>query len=122
VLADADRLTRAVTNLLSNAYKFSPAGGPVELTLQQEPGRIGIAVRDTGIGLTAEQLARLGERFYRADGSGNIPGTGLGVSIVREILALHGGTLEVRSTPGAGSVFTAWLPRLEDVAAVVDAA
>jgi signal transduction histidine kinase len=65
--------------------------------------------------MTAEQLQRVGERFYRADASGNIPGTGLGVSLVREILQLHGGTLQVESRHGAGSCFTAWLPAVRAV-------
>lgn len=111
VQADAAKLTRVITNLLTNAYKFSPDGGAVEVALHLEGARAGIEIRDSGIGMTPGQLARLGERFYRADASGNIPGTGLGVSIVREILELHGGALEVRSQPGEGSVFTAWLPR-----------
>ncbi|MDP4301866.1 sensor histidine kinase [Leptothrix discophora] len=111
VLADPHKLTRVITNLLTNAYKFSPPGTAVALRLRHAAGRVGIEVRDHGIGMSPEQLARLGERFYRADASGNIPGTGLGVSIVREILSLHDGGLEARSTPGEGSVFTAWLPR-----------
>ncbi len=111
VLADPQKLTRVITNLLGNACKFSAPDQPVDVCLVERAGRLGIEVRDHGIGMTPEQLARLGERFYRADASGNIPGTGLGVSIVREILMLHGGALEVRSQPGEGSVFTAWLPR-----------
>ena len=71
---------------------------------------IGIRVTDTGIGMTPAQLARVGERFYRADTSGNIPGTGLGVTIVKEIVELHGGNLAVDSTPGAGTTITLWLP------------
>ena len=60
--------------------------------------------------MTADQLARVSERFYRADASGNVPGTGLGMSIVKEIIELLGGRLEMRSEPGQGTVVTLWLP------------
>jgi signal transduction histidine kinase len=67
-------------------------------------------VQDRGIGMTAGQLQRVGERFYRADSSGNIPGTGLGMSIVREIVQLHGGEVQLDSRPGEGTRATVWLP------------
>jgi signal transduction histidine kinase len=67
-------------------------------------------VSDSGIGLTPEQLARVGERFYRADASGNIPGTGLGMSIVKEIIELLGGHMALDSTAGVGTTVTLWLP------------
>lgn len=72
--------------------------------------QIGVAVSDTGIGMTAEQLTHVCERFYRADSSGNIPGTGLGMAIVKEIIDLHSGELHLQSQPGAGSTVTLWLP------------
>jgi PAS domain S-box-containing protein len=114
VRADPNKLGQAFLNLLANAYKYSPQGGPVQVRFPQrtdEQGRLwlGIAVEDHGIGMTAEQLAHLGERFFRVDKSGNIPGTGLGVSIVQEIMALMGGTVTVDSEAGRGSVFTLWL-------------
>lgn len=113
--ADRDKLARVVNNLLSNAYKYSPAGGAVVMQLHEgvaDDGspRVGLSVQDQGLGLSAAQLQRVGERFYRADASGNIPGTGLGISLVREILQLHGGTLDIHSEVGVGSRFTAWLP------------
>jgi signal transduction histidine kinase len=119
VRVDRDKLRQAAGNVLSNAYKYSPQGGAVQLRIVQEDAatgplagaRVGIEVRDQGIGMTPEQLARVGERFYRADGSGKIPGTGLGMSIVREILSLLGGELAITSTPGAGTCVTLWLPR-----------
>ncbi len=115
VLADRDKLARVVDNLLSNAYKYSPDGGAVLVQLAERRTasgamQIGLRVQDHGMGMTAAQLQRVGERFYRADASGNIPGTGLGISLVREILQLHGGTLEIHSEMGVGSRFTAWLP------------
>jgi signal transduction histidine kinase len=70
---------------------------------------VGIRIRDHGMGMTPEQVARVFERFYRADASGSIPGTGLGMSIVKEIIELHGGTVDFASTAGAGTTVTLWL-------------
>ncbi|MDP4301773.1 sensor histidine kinase [Leptothrix discophora] len=117
VRIDRNKLTQAVVNVLSNAYKYSPDGGAVHLRVLREPGvdgrpgRVGIEVRDAGIGMSADQLARVSERFYRADASGNIAGTGLGMSIVKEIIELLGGTLALASVPGQGTTVTLWLPR-----------
>ncbi len=116
VMADRNKLYQAVLNVLSNAYKFSPDGGDVQIELINSPqveaaqgNRVAIRVSDHGIGLTPEQLARLFERFYRADPSGHIPGTGLGMSMVQEIVKLHGGTVEVSSQYGVGTTVTLWL-------------
>jgi signal transduction histidine kinase len=122
VRADLNKLTQAISNVLSNAYKYSPDGGEVGIGLIESPGdgdvpaRIGIRITDHGIGMTEEQRARVCERFYRADTSGKIPGTGLGMSIVKEIVELHGGELEITSEVGTGSTVTIWLP---DIAAAV---
>lgn len=115
VRADRNKLTQAIGNVLSNAYKYSPAGGEVVidlLTAADEPAapRIGIRITDHGIGMTPAQLARVCERFYRADNSGKIPGTGLGMSIVKEIVELHGGSVELASEPGRGTSVILWLP------------
>ena len=75
-----------------------------------QPARVGIRVIDHGIGMTPQQTARVCERFYRADTSGNIPGTGLGMSIVKEIIDLHGGELQIESQFDAGTTVTLWLP------------
>lgn len=114
VLADAGKIQQALTNLLSNAFKYSAAGSPVQidadLDLDHTPRSLRIHVRDQGIGMTPEQLDRAFERFYRADTSGNIPGTGLGLNLVKEIVELHGGTVGLQSTPGQGTVATLQLP------------
>ena len=117
VRIDRNKLHQALGNVLSNAYKYSPGGGPVALALQADtPGAAGeaqlwgIRVQDQGIGMTAEQLGRVSERFYRADASGTIPGTGLGMSIVKEIVELLGGRLQLQSEAGQGSCVTLWLP------------
>jgi signal transduction histidine kinase len=111
VRADAGKLLRAMRNLLSNAYKYSPAGGDVIVRLVRDrPNqRVGIAVVDHGIGMTPDQVARVGERFYRAEDSGAVLGTGLGMSLVFEIMALHGGSVELTSAPGQGTTATLWL-------------
>lgn len=115
VHADHQKLCQAFLNLLSNAYKYSPQGGAVQVSfpsrVDAEGGQwLGVRVQDHGMGMSSEQLAHLGERFFRADKSGNIPGTGLGVSIVKEVMELMGGTLDARSELGQGTVMTLWLP------------
>jgi signal transduction histidine kinase len=112
---DRKKLIQAVNNVLSNAYKYSPDGGIVEVELVEEnnnehAGQVGIRIADHGIGMTPNQLARVFERFYRADASGKIPGTGLGMSIVKEIVELHGGRVSLNSKIGAGTVVTLWIP------------
>jgi signal transduction histidine kinase len=121
VRVDRNKLAQAFGNVLSNAYKYSPEGGDVSVHLVQagcgHERQVGLQVRDAGIGMTPEQLARLGERFYRADASGTIPGTGLGVSIVKEIIELLGGRLAVASRAGQGTQVTLWLPLAENAEA-----
>jgi PAS domain S-box-containing protein len=112
VRADRAKLQQAVLNVLSNAYKYSPGSNAVQVRCVRDASsrRAGIEIRDHGMGMTPEQLARLFERFYRADTSGHIPGTGLGMSIVKEIVELHGGEVGVTSAPGEGTTVTLWLP------------
>lgn len=113
VNVDGAKFAQALTNVLSNAYKYSPGGGTIHVTAIERimGGRqVGICVRDEGIGMTPEQLGRIFERFYRADPSGNIPGTGLGMSLVKEIIELLGGAVEVASEPDQGTAVTLWLP------------
>mgnify|MGYP002776240212 CR=1 FL=1 len=114
VSVDRKKIEQSLLNILSNAYKYSPNGGEVSLTYSknEDPGfsRIGIKIRDHGIGMNALELNRVCERFYRADTSGKIPGTGLGMSIVKEIIELHGGEVVLESRPGEGSTVTLWLP------------
>jgi len=111
VRADRKKLQQAINNVLSNAYKYSPNGGAVTVELAADPpGQLCLRVRDQGLGMTPQQVARVCERFYRADTSGKIPGTGLGMSIVREIIELHGGAVEIDSYPGKGSTVILRLP------------
>jgi two-component system sensor histidine kinase QseC len=114
VVGDADKLRQALLNVLSNAYKYSPEGGDVEISLMHETRKgvemVGLRVADFGIGMEPHQLQRVFERFYRADRSGTVPGTGLGMSIVDEIIRLHQGEIEIDSTPRRGTRVTLWLP------------
>jgi PAS domain S-box-containing protein len=111
---DAEKLHQAITNVLSNAYKYSPDGGRIELEIvsggHDDRALAGIRVSDHGIGMTPEQSARAFERFYRADASGTIPGTGLGLCLVKEIVELHRGRVELESAYGQGTTVTLWLP------------
>lgn len=111
VMADEALLRRALANILSNARKYSPDGGAINVAVTADANRqVGITVSDHGMGMTAEQLANYGVRFWRADTSGKTPGTGLGVSLVTETLKLLGGSVEVKSQPGLGTSVTLWLP------------
>ncbi len=119
ISADRSKMIQVVNNVLSNAYKYSPAGGDVLIDVighgKGDHARfIGIKIQDHGIGMKPEQLARVFERFYRADSSGTVPGTGLGMSIVKEIVELHHGHVDMASHFGEGTAVTLWFP--EDIA------
>ncbi|MDD5224236.1 MAG: ATP-binding protein [bacterium] len=109
-----DLLEQAVVNLIDNAIKYSETGSKVRLELSREGDELLIRVRDSGIGIPAEHLPRIFERFYRVDKSRSrkLGGTGLGLSIVKHIVQVHGGRLSVDSTPGKGSTFTIFLPAI----------
>ena len=116
VSADRNKLAQVINNVLSNAYKYSPDGGPVTISMLPTSEHEGIAmagfrITDEGMGMTPEQLSHLFERFYRADTSGAIPGTGLGMCIVKEIIDFHKGKVLVDSTYGQGTAVTILLPQ-----------
>ena len=121
VQVDRSQFQHALSNVLSNAYKYSPQGGEITLQLHSRhtaQGRqAGVSVRDHGIGMSPEHAHRAFERFFRADSSGNIPGTGLGLALVKEIVELHGGQVQLDSALGQGTTVTLWLPQLEHMAA-----
>jgi signal transduction histidine kinase/ligand-binding sensor domain-containing protein/CheY-like chemotaxis protein/AraC-like DNA-binding protein len=108
VFADPAHLERVLANLLSNAFKFTRSGGRVRLTVEAVPGAARISVHDDGPGITAADLPHIFDRFYRGDEATgrHQPGTGIGLALARELVALHGGTLEVESEEGSGSTFT----------------
>jgi signal transduction histidine kinase len=110
---DQDQMERVVVNLLSNALKFTEPGGSVRLALDVAEGRARITVTDTGVGIPADRLEMIFERFSQADGSvtRRYGGTGIGLAFAREIVHLHGGEITVRSEVGRGSCFTVSLPQ-----------
>ncbi|MCP8968484.1 sensor histidine kinase [Ectobacillus ponti] len=112
VQADEDRLRQVVHNLLDNAIRYTPAAGSITVELRQEQSMCCLRIADTGVGIAAEHLKRLGERFYRADKarSRQHGGTGLGLAIVKQIVALHEGQLEIQSAAGTGTTVLIRLP------------
>jgi heavy metal sensor kinase len=109
-VADENRLRQAVANLLDNAVKYTPAGGRVEVAVKQAAGQVVVSVRDSGIGIAAEDLPRVWERLYRGDKSRSQRGLGLGLSLVKAIAQAHAGDCRVKSQPGTGSEFTLRIP------------
>ena len=108
---DPSRLDQVLTNLLSNALKYSPEGGEVRLSVRQEEGQVAIVARDQGFGIAPAEHAAIFEPFGRGEGGGrHIQGVGLGLYITAEIVKQHGGTIAVESAPGQGSAFTVRLP------------
>ena len=112
VTANREELDRAITNLVTNALKYTPAEGAVTLTLRKEQLRAVLIVSDTGIGIPEEALPHLFEEFYRApNAKAQVKqGTGLGLVITKDIVTRYGGTISVRSAPGQGTTFTVILP------------
>lgn len=109
---DRRALKQVVLNLLSNAIKFTPAGGRVTIAVVRDGDTIDLSVSDTGIGIAAADLPRLGDPFFQAKGAYDRPheGTGLGLSVVRGLVGLHGGRLTVESAPGIGTRVSVRLP------------
>ncbi|GAA4157307.1 hypothetical protein GCM10022286_08770 [Gryllotalpicola daejeonensis] len=107
---DFERLGQACDNLISNAIKFTPAGGTVTVATELRGTDALLSVRDTGVGIPADEVAHLSERFFRASTAQAIPGVGLGLTVVRAIATAHGGRLEIESEQGVGTAFTLVLP------------
>jgi PAS domain S-box-containing protein len=116
VRADADRIRQVLSNLVSNAIKFSPAGTEVTLAARAKETEVEISVSDRGIGIAADTLPKLFTKFYRVDSEETraVGGTGLGLALVKEIVEAHGGRVWVESTLGEGSTFSFTLPRAEE--------
>jgi two-component system phosphate regulon sensor histidine kinase PhoR len=112
LLGTPGELDSAVRNLLTNAVRYTPDGGAITVTWKVVDGEGRLAVRDTGIGIAAEHLPRLTERFYRVDRgrSRETGGTGLGLAIVKHIAQRHGARLDIESRIGAGSTFSLRFP------------
>jgi signal transduction histidine kinase len=115
VRGDADRLRQVFDNLFRNAIKYSPNGEPIDMSIEPAGDSFRVAMHDRGMGIPAEELPRLFQRFSRASNArrAKIAGTGIGLFIVKMIVERHGGSIEVESTLGEGSTFTATLPSIE---------
>ena len=108
MVADERRLKQALFNLVSNAIKFTPAGGTITLRARREKGGVALAISDTGIGVAQQDQARIFEKFER--GHGREGGAGLGLSLVKSLVDLHGGQIELKSAPGSGTTVTIHIP------------
>lgn len=114
VAVDADKLRQVICNVLVNALKYSPDGGDINLSFkkrQRSDGgkQVGIIIGDHGIGMTAEQQKRIYDRFWRAENTREIAGTGLGMALVKEIMDMHQGHIDIKSQPDIGTSVTLWL-------------
>ncbi|MFO3796371.1 MAG: sensor histidine kinase, partial [Anaerolineales bacterium] len=118
IRGDRDRLKQVLLNLVSNAIQYTPSGGKITLSLQRSGQQARLVVRDTGPGISPEDLPHIFERFYRAEKSrtrsGQGGGFGLGLSIAKWIVDHHNGYIQVESRLGEGTTFIVWLPILKE--------
>lgn len=123
VEVDAERFAQVLGNLISNAVRYTPVGGSIELVATTREKSVVLAVQDSGVGINAGDLPHIFDRFYRADSSRQQDGSsGLGLAIAKGIVEAHGGTIEAHSAPGHGTTFTITLPAgraVDDFVAVV---
>ena len=111
ILADPGRLHQVITNLLTNALKFTPPGGQVTLRTGLDDGDAVLQVTDTGVGIPADELPHIFDRFWRGQGAARVSGSGIGLSVAAELARAHGGQLTASSQPGHGTEMTLTLPR-----------
>jgi signal transduction histidine kinase len=117
-----DDMHRLLGNLLENAVKYTPSGGEVTVSLTADVSHVKVAVSDTGIGISPEAMPHIFDEFYRASNAKEMgaEGTGLGLSLVKRIVDLYRGEIQVESQPGKGTTFTVLLPRDSEIAADAD--
>jgi signal transduction histidine kinase len=120
VVGDADRLNEVLGNLLSNAFKFTRRGGTIRLEAHRDGAGIRVTVADTGVGIPADKLPHIFEKFYQVDNDAQprSVGSGLGLAIAREIVEAHGGTISAASEEGTGTTFTVVIPERPPAARV----
>jgi two-component system, OmpR family, sensor histidine kinase VicK len=117
VLGDSDRLVQVVTNLVSNAIKYSPVGGEILISTHFANGAVDVSIKDHGVGIPADFVDRLFGRFERYEKSpSKVIGTGLGLAIARQIIEMHRGRIWVESVEGSGSVFHFTIPAVATAA------
>ncbi len=123
VLADRDRVMQILTNLVSNAYQYTPPGGAITVSAHDAGEFVQIDVADTGIGISAENQSKVFERFYRVDDPNvnEFPGTGLGLAIVKSLVEMHEGRIWLRSELGHGTTFSITLRAVRETAAAIEA-
>ncbi|MFA9557498.1 ATP-binding protein [Evansella sp. AB-rgal1] len=121
IYADRDKMSQMLMNFISNAIKFSPNGGTVELSIQEQNSNVILEIKDEGIGIPEREVPKLFHKFYRVDNSSMrlIGGTGLGLAICREIVGAHDGKIEVYSELGKGTTFVIHLPSFVEKGTVV---
>src|SRR5215208_1410057 len=108
---DRTRIRQAISILLDNAIKYTPAGGEVKVEVRESDGWAEVAVSDTGVGISEDQLPQIFERFYRVDEARTRGGAGLGLAIARQIIEAHGGSIDAQSEPNKGSTFILQIPQ-----------
>ncbi len=113
ISADGVRLEQVFANLLDNALKFTLPGGRIEVAMEEHPAELLVVVRDSGVGIPAEHLERIFDRFYRVPrtAESEVEGMGLGLSICKAVVEDHGGRIWAQSTPGEGTTFYVTIPR-----------
>lgn len=109
--ADPNRMRQVLANLLDNAVKYTPSGGRVEVEAHLRQHQVAIVIKDTGTGISPEEIPKIWDRLYRGDKSRSQRGLGLGLSLVKAIVLAHGGEVEVSSQVGNGSLFAVYLPQ-----------
>jgi two-component system phosphate regulon sensor histidine kinase PhoR len=110
VRGDCDRIEQVLLNLLHNAVKFTETGGEIVVAAEVADEMLRVSVRDTGVGIAAEKLPRIFERFYKTDAARRSPGSGLGLAIAKHVVQAHGGTIWAESAPGRGATLFFTLP------------
>jgi signal transduction histidine kinase len=118
IVADERRLKQALFNLISNAIKFTPAGGTITLGAERQGSEVALIVADTGVGIPREHQERVFDKFERGNPHVRQSGAGLGLSLVKSFIELHGGRVEMSSEPGSGTKVICWLPATARAAAL----
>ncbi len=110
LVADRNKIQQIVANLLDNAIKYTPSGGRVDINSFQKDHQVVITVKDTGMGIPKDEIAKIWNRLYRGDNSRSQRGLGLGLSLIKPFIEVHRGSIEVSSEPDQGSTFRVYLP------------